>query len=236
MTTAIRFVLLCAALTFVLVPASAGAQQHIGVGAGLFSDDGDLEGEERRDVVQESDESLAFSSHNMLLGSIWYLRHASEKVRWGGGLRFYGSYEIVEVPEEDEDDEPDPFQLGKLTQFYVQAEWLIPFGEDKALILGGQAGPSVLFPDGEFQDTIDELDEQGVDVWDTPRVGFHVGPSVGARWQLDDRLSIRSDLSIRYENLYLFAIDDDVDGVAYEKSWTTSTLRYELGLGMEIEL
>lgn len=235
MTSAIRFALFCTAFALLLAPASAVAQQHIGVGAGLFSDDGDLDGEERRDVVQESDESVVFDSHNRLHGSIWYLRHASERVRWGGGLRFYGSYEIVEVPEDD-DDEPDPFQLGKLTEFYVQAEWLIPFSDDKALILGGQAGPSVLFPDGEFQDTIDELEDQGVDVWNTPRVGFHVGPSVGARWELDDRLSVRSDLSIRYENLYLFAIDDDVDGVAYEKSWTTSTLRYELGFGMEIEL
>ncbi|QDG52792.1 hypothetical protein FIV42_19200 [Persicimonas caeni] len=219
-------------------PSVASAQQYIGAGAGLYTEDGDLTGEERRDVVREEDESFSFDSHSTLAGGIWYLRHASENVRWGGGLRYYGSYEIVEIPEEENnnDDEPQPFELGQLTDFYVQAEWLIPFGGDYALILGAQAGPSLLVPDGEFQDTIDELKEQGVDVWDSPRVGFNIAPQIGGRWEIDERLSLRGDLGVRYENLYLFAIDDNVEGVTYERSWTTSTLRYEFGLAMEIAL
>lgn len=230
--------LLLVVVGLLAAPSVASAQQYIGTGAGFYTEDGDLTGEERRDVVREKDESFSFDSHNALMGGIWYLRHASENVRWGGGLRYYGSYEIVEVPEEENnnDDEPQPFELGQLTDLYVQAEWLIPFSGDYALILGAQAGPSLLFPDGEFQEQIDELKDQGVDVWDTPRVGFNIAPQIGARWQLDERLSVRGDLGVRYENLYLFAIDDNVEGVTYERAWSTSTLRYEFGLAMEIAL
>lgn len=230
--------LLFVALGLLSVPSSASAQQYIGAGAGLYTEDGDLRGEERRDVVREEDESFSFDSHNAFMGGIWYLRHASENVRWGGGLRYYGSYEIVEIPQEENNnaDEPQPFELGQLTDFYVQAEWLIPFRDDYALILGAQAGPSLLVPDGEFQQQIDDLKDQGVDVWDIPRVGFNLAPQIGARWQLDERLSVRGDLGMRYENLYLFAVDDNVEGVTYERSWTTSTLRYEFGLAMEIAL
>jgi hypothetical protein len=220
-----------------LVPASALAQQYIGTGAGIYTDDGDLEGLERTDVVQENDESFSFDSHNSIVGGIWYLRHASENVRWGGGLRYYGSYEVLEVPDdENNDDEFQPYELGQLTNFYMQAEWLVRFGGDKALILGAQVGPSLLVPDGEFQQEIDELKEEGFDVWDTPRIGYHIAPQVGALWELDDRLSVRTDLGIRYENMFLFAIDDEVDGVAYERSWDTSVLRYEFGLAMEVKL
>ncbi len=227
--------LVFAFLCLTLIPATASAQQYIGVGAGLFTDDGDLTGEESRDVIGEADESYEFESRHALTGGIWYLRHSSENVRWGGGLRYYGSYQILEILE-DEDDEPDPFELGPLTEIYAHAEWLIPFADDMSLVLGGQIGPSVLFPDGELQDTIDDLDEQGVEVWDTPRLGYHLAPMVGARWQLDERLSVRSDLAVRYEKLFLFAIDDDVDGVTYEKDWSTSALRYELGVAMEVRL
>jgi hypothetical protein len=104
------------------------------------------------------------------------------------------------------------------------------------LILGAQVGPALLVPDGEFQQEIDELKEEGFDVWDTPRIGYHIAPQVGALWELDDRLSVRTDLGIRYENMFLFAIDDEVDGVAYERSWDTSVLRYEFGLAMEVKL
>ena len=220
-----------------LIPTAASAQSYIGVGGGLFSDDGELQGEETRDVARSDDESFQYESDNLLMGSIWYLRHATDSVRWGGGLRYYGSYEILEIPEDpDNDDEIQPFELGQLTDFYVQGEFLLPFGGNKALLLGAQAGPSLLVPDGEFQRTIDDLDEQGVDVWNTPRLGFNLAPFVGGTWEIDDRLTARADLGVRYEQLFLLAIDDNVDGVAFEKSWSTSALRYELGLSFEVEL
>jgi hypothetical protein len=231
-------VVACLLLTPLIASAQqASTQQFIGTGAGIYTDDGDLEGLERRDVVQESDESFSFDSHNSIVGSIWYLRQASENIRWGGGLRYYGNYEVLELPDEEgNDDEFQPYELGQLANFYMQAEWLIPFADDMDLILGAQLGPSLLMPDGEFQQTIDELKDQGVDVWDTPRLGYHVAPQVGGRWVVDDRLAFRGDLGVRYENLFLFAVDDNVEGVAYEKSWTSSVLRYEFGLAMEVKL
>jgi hypothetical protein len=217
--------------------AKTSTPQYIGTGAGIYTDDGDLDGLERTDVLEEDDQSFSFDSHNSIVGSIWYLRQASESIRWGGGLRYYGSYEVLEVPDdEDNDDEFQPYELGQLTNFYMQGEWLVRFSGDKALILGAQIGPSLLVPDGEFQQEIDQLKDDGVDVWDTPRVGYHVAPQIGALWELDDRLSIRTDLGVRYENLFLFAVDDNVDGVTKEKTWTTSVLRYEFGLAMEVQL
>lgn len=219
-----------------LAPAVASAQQYIGTGAGLYTDDGDLTGERRVDL-QEDDESFSYEAHNTLSGGIWYLRHASENIRWGGGLRYYGSFEVLEIPEEeDSDDEIQPYELGQLTDFYLQAEYLVPFGGNKAFIIGAQIGPSLLMPDGEFQREIDALKDEGVGVWDSPRIGYNIAPQIGGKWEFDDRLAVRADLGMRYESLYLFAVDDNVDGVSYKRDWTTSTLRYEFGLAMEIRL
>ncbi len=216
----------------------ASAQQFVGVGAGVYTEDGDLSATEKRDVAPSQDQSYSYDSHNMMMAGIWYLRNSSENIRWGGGLRYYGSYSIVEIPDQPNgnNDQIDPYELGQLTDLYVQAEWLLHFGGNKALILGAQLGPSILSPDGEFHNAIKDLKDQGVNVWDTPRLGYNVAPQVGGLWQLDDRLSLRADLGVRYESLFLFAIDDNVDGVAFSKHWSTSTLRYEFGLSMEVKI
>lgn len=216
---------------------ASSTNQYVGVGAGLYLDDGELVGSETRDIVDEDDESYFFEADNTLMGSIWYLRDWSENIRWGGGLRYYGSYEIVEVPEEpDPDEEPQPYELGQLTDFYVHAEYVIRFADSYGLALGAQVGPSLLFPDGDLQREIEELDEQNVDVYDGPRIGFNFAPVIGALWQFDDRLTLRGDFAVRSDTLYIFAIDEDVDGVAFQKSWDIDTLRYEFGLAMEVQL
>ncbi|MFW5966696.1 MAG: hypothetical protein ACOCV2_04210 [Persicimonas sp.] len=229
------------AFSLLMFSSTASAQQVIGLGASLHADDGVYEDRVRVDQISESEDSYAFQSESSLLGGIWYLRHANEHVRWGGGIRYFGSYGLIDEedaeefdPEEDE--ELEAYELGRLAQLYAAAEWVIPMADELSLLLGAQIGPSLLFPGDDLEEDIEELEDEDVGVWKTPRFGTHFGPHVGAVYQLTDLVSLRADATMRHESLPLFGVNDEVDDVRYEKSTTTTTLRYEFGFAVEVAL
>lgn len=228
-------------LSLLMISSAASAQQVIGLGASLHADDGVYEDRVRVDEISESESSYSFQANSALLGGIWYLRHANEHVRWGGGIRYHGSYGLVDEEDAenfdpDEDDELEAYELGRLAQLYATAEWVIPMADELSLLLGAQLGPSILFPGDDLEEDIEELDDEDVGVWQAPRFGTHFGPHVGAAYQLTDLVTVRADATMRHESLPLFGVKDEVDDVRYEKSTTTSTLRYEFGLAVEIAL
>ena len=215
------------------------AQDHaVGVGFGLYADDGELDGTERVAVRAPESQDRTFEADTLTSFSLWYMRPLTSSLRWGGGLRYYGAYDIVdEVPDDtEEDDLPEPQGFGTLADLYVQMEWHTPLVEGLPLefVLGTQLGFNVLFPGGALQEEIDELKEQNVGVFDGPRVGFLFGPQVGVRYQALKLVAVRADVGARYNRLFIFSTSEEVDGVAFAKEWNLNILRYDFSLGVEV--
>jgi hypothetical protein len=209
---------------------------NIGVGIGAFSEDSRREGEEIREN-ETTDESFDYTADDFLSFQLWYLQPVIPRVRVGGGVRYFGSYELMREPGEDESAEDvDAYELGQMATLFGRAEWLIPFADDMQLILGAEAGGTILFPDGDFRTTIDEMVDQDISVYEGPRFGFMLAPLVGGRWKVDDRLAVRLDLSMHWQRINLLGVDDTVEGVDYRRAWTAKILRYHVGLGMEVSL
>ena len=161
----------------------------------------------------------------------------TKNVRAGAGLHYYGGYEAVREPEEDEDAEDiDAYELGQNLTLFARGEWLVSFADDMGLVLGAQAGLIGLFPDGEFKREIEALRDEGVTVFGGPRPGLSLAPIVGARWQLDERLALRADFAVHWERIILFNLSTEVENNNFERSWTAKILRYNLGIGMEVTL
>lgn len=218
---------------------SAFAQDHsVGVSLGLYSDDGELDGTERIAVKAPESQDRTFGADNISSISLWYLRPLSESLRWGGGLRYYGTYSILdEVPEDtEEEDLPTAQEFGTLSDLYIQMEWHTPLveGIPLELVVGTQLGMNMLFPGGALQAEIDRLKEQNVGVFDGPRLGFLFGPQVGVRYQVLKLVGLRADFGARYNRLFLFSTSEEVDGVAFAKEWNLNVLRYDFSFGVEV--
>ena len=108
--------------------------------------------------------------------------------------------------------------------------------ERTELVLGGRVGLSVLVPGREFSEYIDQLQEQGINVWGVPRVGWLVGPGVGVRRRMSERIWLRADLLGQVGKQYLFATSQEISGLQYAKDWSTLALRLGLSLGAEFGL
>lgn len=221
-----------------LSSAAQAQGQSIGLGVQLFSDDGELDGQERVAVQAPRDQDRSFFSEDALSFSLWWLKDISPKLRAGAGLRYYGAYVIVdEVPEDTPEDElPEGEEFGTWMDLHGQLEWHTPVAlkGKLELVLGAQLGLTMLFPGGALEAEIDRLKEQNVGVWSAPRVGFNFGPQVGLRYQLIELVALRLDAGMRYNRVFLFNTAEEVDGVAFEKRWDLNILRYETNIGAEI--
>lgn len=216
--------------------ADEGGPTYIGVGLGFYVENSRIEGETTRQVDTD-DESFDYTADNVVMGSVSMMKTAGNRLRAGAGIHYYGSYETVRDPEEDEDPEDiEADELGQFLTLFARAEWLIPFADDLELVLGAEAGVISLFPDGEFRREIEAMKDDDIGVFGGPRPGISLAPMVGARWEIDDRLALRADFAVRWERLLLFNVSDTVENISYERNWTGKILRYNLGIGMEVTL
>lgn len=233
------WMVLFACLVFVAAPRNASAQTVIGLGANVFFEDSKLNGVQQISV-QENDESFEYRSNSFLTGSLWFLLQITDRIRVGSMLDYYGTYTSATKCQEGQCDDPnfEPrlFTFGKLLEFHGRFEYGIPVTEDVSLLLGTVFGAPILFPGGDFKDHITSLQEQGAGVLDLPRIGYLVGPNVGTRWRYSEHLALRGDLIVKWEQIFLFRTSQNIDGIPFRKSWTTGTLRYEIGVGVEVTL
>ncbi len=241
-----RLVQLCTCAlvaAFVAMPASAGAQTVVGLGAKAFFEDSKLNGEQQIAVL-ETDESYEYKSDGFLAGSIWFLLQLSDRVRVGSGVDYFGTYaSLTKCDRQNRDDcsdfEPDRYEFGKLVEFFGRFEYHVPVTPTFNLLLGTVFGVPVLFPGGDFREEIDAQKESGAAVLSLPRIGYLLGPNIGARWEYNDHLAVRGDMIIKWEQIFLFRTRQNIGSdpaIAYRKKWTTGTLRYEFGVGVEVSL
>ncbi len=212
----------------------AAAQDAVGVGGMVFIDDGQLEDTERRSILEDR-ESFPFGSDGLLGASVWWLRELDQRFRAGARVSWFGSYALVEDVDDDED-EPDPIEYGHLLEVAGRGELVAGMTDAVDLVLGGELGLLFLFPGGDLEAEIEALDNQGVDVWSGPKLGWSAKATAGARWRYSDRLAVRGDLGLGYNALWIFDTDETVQGIRFQKQRDLEIWRYSLTLGVEVSL
>lgn len=229
-------ILICV-LLFCSWSAVANAQTVLGIGPGFFVEDSDLSAEEQASI-ELRDESFAYTSDGFLSGSIYIMKDWTESIRLGGQVTYYGTYSASVTPEGDNnnDEEPQIYEFGRLLEVSARIEYLLPVTDTIDLALGGMAGFPILIPDGDFQAEIDRLKDQEVGVFDLPRIGYLLSPVFGARYKYSEHLYFRGDLLFKWEQLFLFRTTEEVQSIPFRKTWSTSTLRSEFTLGIEVVL
>jgi hypothetical protein len=207
----------------------APTKLRIGVGLDLFTEDARMSGEQAINASRR-DESFDYGSGSFLSFSLSMsvpAPIASERARIGGGIRLFGNYSRGgDVP----------FGFGLLNQAFITGEFGLPVARQFEALFGARGGLSLLFPGREFSAEINRLQDQGVDVWSVPRIGWLAGVSVGARRQMSEHILLRADLAAQYEKLFLFATSQEIDGLQFNKDWSTSGIRMGLTLGIEFAL
>ncbi len=176
------------------------------------------------------DESFDYSSAGFLSATLWLntsVPSVSNRLRVGAGLRIFGNYAAAGGQQ---------FGFGILNEAFATGEYGLPVADKTELVLGGRAGLSFLVPGRDLEEEIHRLQDQGVSVWSVPRVGWLLGPSVGARRQMSDRIWLRADLLAQVEQQYLFATSQEISGFRFTKHWSTLALRLGLSLGAEFSL
>lgn len=202
---------------------------RIGVGPDLFLESSRMSGELGIDTSRR-DESFDYTSAGFLSVSAWLnssVPSVSERLRVGAGLRVFGNYAAGGDRE---------FGFGLLNEVFATGEYGLPVADKTEVVFAARAGLSLLIPGREFSAEIRRLQEQGVSVWSVPRVGWLVGPSVGARRRMTDRIWLRADVLGQVEQQYLFATSQEISGFNYTKNWSTLALRLGLSLGAEFSL
>ncbi|WP_309892395.1 hypothetical protein [Archangium sp.] len=214
-------------------PAAGPGRMRIGVGGDLFLENARMTGVQGINASR-IDESFAYNSLGFVSVTAWLntsVPTVSERLRVGAGLRVFGNYAAGGG---------EPFGFGLLNEAFVNGEYGLPVADKMEVVFGGRAGLSFLVPT-EGQGTnlageIRRLQEQGVAVWSVPRVGWLLGPSVGARRRMSDRIWLRADLNGQIGQQYLFATSQEISGLRYTKNWSTLALRLGLNLGAEFAL
>jgi hypothetical protein len=151
----------------------------------------------------------------------------SERLRVGPGVRVFGNYAAGG---------DRPYTFGILTEAFALGEYGLPVSERMEVVLGARAGLALLLPGGALSEEINRLRTEGASVWKVPRVGWLLGLNAGTRRRMSERISLRADLGLQLERLYLFRTDQEVDGLHFQKNWTTQALRLGLTLGAEFAL
>lgn len=208
-------------------PAAPG-RMRVGVSPDLFLEGAQLTGVQHIDTAR-LDESFGYSA-GFLSVTAWLttpVPTVSERLRVGAGVRIFGNYAASGGQQ---------YGFGILNEAFVSGEYGLPVADKTEVLFGGRAGFSFLIPGLEFAETIRNLQAQGVDVWSVPRVGWLVGPSLGARRQMSERIWLRADLLGQVGAQYLFATSQEISGFRYSKNWSTLGLRLGLSLGAEFSL
>ncbi|HSP78388.1 MAG TPA: hypothetical protein VLQ93_07660, partial [Myxococcaceae bacterium] len=196
-------------------PAAPG-NLRIGVGGDLFGEGARMSGQQGINASVR-DESFDYGSAGFLSATAWLSRampSVSERLRVGAGLRLYGNYATSGGRQ---------VGFGLLQEAFLSAEYGLPIADqDRVEVLfAGRAGLALLVPGREFEGEILRLREQGVDVWNVPRVGWLLGPSVGVRRRMSERIWLRADLLGQVEQLFLFATSQEISGLRFTKNWST---------------
>lgn len=208
---------------------SPAQKLRIGVGADLFTESSQMSGEQAINASRR-DESFAYKSASFLSATLSMsvpAPIASERARIGGAIRLFGNYGAGG---------DRVFGFGLLNQAFITAEYGLPVAQQFEAVFGARGGLALLFPGREFSAEISRLQDQGVDVWSVPRIGWQLGLSVGARRQMSEHILLRADLSGQYEKLFLFSTSQEIDGLQFNKDWSTSGIRLGLTLGIEFAL
>jgi hypothetical protein len=217
------------ALLLLAAALPARAQTRIGVGLDLFIEDASLTGSQtiNDSVINESFEygSLRFLSATLTMSVPAPI--AAERARIGGGVRLYGNYGA---------DRNSGYEFGLLNQAFVTGEYGLPVADRMEILFGARAGFSLLIPGRDFMEEIDRLQDQGASVWSLPRVGWLGGLSAGARRKMSEKILLRAELSGQLEKLFLFSTHEDIEGLQFDKAWSTFGLRLGLTLGAEFAL
>jgi hypothetical protein len=200
------------------------------VAVGYHSDDGTFRGTDRRSI-QVTDETAEFSNGSAIYGSLGLAVPVGTRLRAGAALRYFGSYDY----RLDEDDDEE-VELGQLGELVFDGEWVLPVKARLDALVGGEFGLALLVPGGAFSREISDLRRQGAGVWDVPRLGYFVGPHVGGRYRLYERLFVRADLGVTWSQTFLFFTRAEVAGVDFEKTRRANVIRYRAGLAFEIGL
>ncbi|OJH34325.1 hypothetical protein BON30_44245 [Cystobacter ferrugineus] len=207
--------------------ATAG-RMRIGVGPDLFLESAKLNGEQFINISRR-DESFDYSSAGFVSATLWLntsVPSVSQRLRVGAGARIFGNYGAGG---------DRTFGFGLLNEAFAFAEYGLPVADKMEVVFAARGGISLLVPGQEFAEEIRRLQEQGVGVWSVPRVGWLVGPSVGARRRMTERILLRADILAQVQQQYLFATSEDIDGLRYTKNWSTLALRLGLSLGVEFD-
>ncbi len=237
---------ICAATFFILAaaPVSEAAAWTIGLGGQVYRDDANLETEKRIGPQSPVEEDTDYESDDIGSFGIYALFPMQERVFAGGGLRYYGTYDTLEpltreerqqLEEDGEEDTREPYEFGTALDAYAHLQWELPIITKLDLLLGTQVGLNILFPSGNFEETINSEKDDGASLFGGPRLGLLFGPQVGVRYGIiENRLAVRADLGARYNRMILFRNEEEIDGVAYRLDWTMNILRYDAGLAVEL--
>jgi len=214
-------------------PAAGPGRLRIGVGGDLFFESSRMTGVQGINASR-IDESFDYNSLGFVSATAWLntsVPSVSERLRVGAGLRIFGNYAAGGGRQ---------FGFGLLNEAFVNGEYGLPVADKMEVVFGGRAGLSFLVPnesqEANLAGEIRRLQEQGVAVWSVPRVGWLLGPSVGARRRMSDRIWLRVDLNGQIGQQYLFATSQEISGLRYTKNWSTLALRLGLNLGAEFAL
>jgi hypothetical protein len=209
--------------------AEARSQLRIGVALDLFTEKAKMSGTQTINTSPR-DESFDYGSSNFLSATLSMsvpAPIAKERARIGGAVRLFGNYSA---------DGDHPFGFGLFNQAFITGEYGLPVANKLEAVFGGRVGLSLLIPGHEMSQEIHRLQDQGVDVWSVPRVGWLGGLSAGARRRMSDHILLRADLTGQFEKLYLFATSEDLDGLHFDKHWSTLGVRLGFTLGAEFAL
>jgi hypothetical protein len=214
-------------------PAAGSGRLRIGVGGDLFLESSRMTGVQGINASR-IDESFDYNSLGFVSATAWLntsVPSVSERLRVGAGLRIFGNYAAGGGRQ---------FGFGLLNEAFVNGEYGLPVADKMEVVFGARAGLSFLVPtdsqEANLAGEIRRLQEQGVAVWSVPRVGWLLGPSVGARRRMSDRIWLRADVNGQIGQQYLFATSQEISGLRYTKNWSTLALRLGLNLGAEFAL
>ncbi|SEM63275.1 hypothetical protein SAMN05444354_1208 [Stigmatella aurantiaca] len=202
---------------------------RIGLGLDFYSENSHLSGEQIINGARR-DESFDYSSDSLLSATLtlsFPAPIASQRTRLGAGLRAFGNYGSGG---------DRVFGFGVLNQVFVLGEYGLPVAKNVEALFGARGGLSLLIPGKDLSQEIQRLRDNDVDAWNVPRLGWLVGLNVGGRWHFSTHFAARGDLSAQLEKLYLFKTSQDVNGVQFDKNWSTFGLRLGLTLGIEFAL
>lgn len=209
--------------------ARLSSRMRVGIGLDLFTEKSHLSGAQSINSSR-TDESFDYNSHTFLAATLSMSIPApvlSDRARLGGAVRMFGNYSASGNRD---------FGFGLLNQAFVTGEYGLPVANRIDVVFGGRAGLSMLLPGRDFNQEIDRLQIQGVDVWSVPRLGWLAGLSVGGRRQMNEHIHLRADLSAQLDKTYLFSTTQEIEGLEFSKDWSTTALRLGFTLGAEFSL